>query len=120
MENYEAAKELGDARRYRSCASRAYYAAFSAVTHAVSGHAPLTRGRETPAHAKLPQLVKDHSGLDKQWARRVMAAIRRLYDFRIAADYQSSRTVDEGVARRARRDARLVCSALGVLHETSH
>lgn len=117
-DNLKAAQTLADQAHFRSCTSRAYYAAFSAISFALRAYAPFPRGRETPPHHMVPTLIETHltSLLTAARLQRVKAALRRLYNDRINADYRSALTIDAGSALRSRQDAYSVCVALGVVH----
>jgi uncharacterized protein (UPF0332 family) len=113
--NLQAAQHLaGDYAR--SCVSRAYYAAFSAVSFVLREHAPFRWGRETPPHQDVPELIGRHLGSTfvPDTLRELKTRLRRLRSDRIIADYRSRWTVDTESALRARRDAFFVCRALGV------
>ena len=113
-DNFQSANCLGKAGHWRSCVNRAYYAAFSAVTHVLTGKASFRQNRETPEHKQVPMLI-DCYLVDLPNMSMVKAAMRRLYNERIDADYKSGRTVDEATARIARQDAYTVCKCLKVL-----
>jgi hypothetical protein len=94
----------------RSCLSRAYYAAFSKVNHALVGargvHIPLTReGVNHPGETGtggIRRWIESHMP-DMDQARRVKLSelIGRLYTLRISADYKPSVAVDGRDAREA-------------------
>ncbi|MEW6250137.1 MAG: HEPN domain-containing protein [Planctomycetota bacterium] len=115
-DNLKAAQALSKTPHLRSCASRAYYAAFSAVTFALSSHARSGRGHETPAHQAVPGLLEKHLEA-KLGARRltnVKKMMRRLYNERLSADYRSGLTLDDRSIRQSLRDAFSVCVELGI------
>jgi uncharacterized protein (UPF0332 family) len=99
----------------RSCVSRSYYAAFSAVNQRLLPHeAPQVR-HETHMHRELPGLIERHLFPRDQKRRRVLrATIVRLYNARLDADYKRSRTVDRAIALGSLRDAKAVFEMLGV------
>lgn len=111
-----AAQLLGSRGQFRSCTSRAYYAAFSAVAFALRSYAPFDRGRETPPHSTIAALLERHLASSFQPAalRLLKAMVRALYHERIIADYRSGWTIDADAALRSRRDAYAVCRTLGV------
>ena len=116
-ENLAAAQRLaGYDGCSRSCTSRAYYAAFSAVTFALGTERPFVRGRETPAHHHVPRLISEKLGsrLSKSKVYALKAQVRYLYRVRLIADYQSGWTVDQHLSREALRNAHAVCRVLGV------
>lgn len=113
--NLKAAQVLGDAAEFRSCASRAYYAAFSAVVHLLRSHGPFGKGREAPPHHAVPSLIEKRlkGRMSPGKLRAVKAMIRSLYNERIAADYRSDLTIDARAALQSRRDATAVCRDWG-------
>jgi uncharacterized protein (UPF0332 family) len=113
-DNFQSANCLGKAGHWRSCVSRAYYAAFSAVTHVLTGKVTFRQNREAPDHKEVPKLI-DCYLKDLPDASKVTKAVRRLYNGRLEADYKSGRTVDKATALGARRDAYTVCKYLKVL-----
>lgn len=121
-EALRAAQRLGDHEFWRSCASRAYYAAFSAVTFALREMAPFDRGRETPAHHRVIGLVQQHlrAGRSPERLRRLKAMLRLSYNTRIDADYRADITVDRRVALVARQCAYGICRELGVHDALNH
>lgn len=114
-ENLKASQKLADTGCYRSCVSRSYYAAFSAVTFWLTEKVQFRAGRESPAHNAIVSLVERHLSLPARTMRDFKASIRRLYNERLAADYRSRWTVDERNALMARQDAYKVCRYLGIL-----
>lgn len=115
-ENLKAAQLLAARCYFRSCASRAYYAAFSAVSFALRTHGPFEFGRETPAHQRIATLIQEHLGsrLSSVKLRDVKSTIRRLYNERINADYRSGITLNRSAAMQSQRDAHAICRAMGV------
>ncbi len=116
-DSLKAAQLFADGNHFRSCASRAYYAAFSAVSFALQSQAPFERWRETPAHRMVTRLVEVHlaESLTRRGLRELKARITRLYNERINADYKSGLTVDMSTALQSQQDAHSVCRALGVI-----
>lgn len=96
-----AARELLSRKRWRSCASRAYYAVYSRMTHQLI-HQGFRRGvgfRGNPAHDALSGMVSGTlRGLTAPRRRRLKRAIERLYAYRVVADYFPGRTLDESLA----------------------
>jgi uncharacterized protein (UPF0332 family) len=90
--------------RFRSCASRAYYAAYSKVTHELVVTAGLTMaaGREGPGHGSIRRLIET-SMPNMQQDKRVKLSelVGRLYTLRIDADYKPSVEVEGADAREA-------------------
>jgi hypothetical protein len=94
----------------RSCLSRAYYAAFSKVNHALVGQAgvnlPLTReGVNHPGETGtggIRRWIESHMpNTDHPKRVKLSELIGRLYTLRIVADYKPSVSVDQRDAREA-------------------
>jgi uncharacterized protein (UPF0332 family) len=101
MESRTTANDLFVARRWRDFASRAYYAVYSQVTHALlAAGVAMPAGRGNPRHKPLPTMVGNHLHmipLQTRW--RLAGVVFKLYTFRIIADYQPNMTFDEKDAR---------------------
>jgi uncharacterized protein (UPF0332 family) len=93
--NYRAANLLVQEQCDRSCLSRAYYAAYSRATHALSASGGVTfpAGREGPSHSALPDLVENHLLRLGQHRWIVSDYLRTLYSLRLLADYWPSASV---------------------------
>ena len=119
QESNAAAWTCFSAKHFRSCASRSYYAIFAAVIAALhkAGLKP-SQGRETWSHSKLQDLVRNN--LEKTIGRGRVKDIRRLinenYRMRLIADYISSQTIDDNIARRCLSNA---SSVLDLLEKSS-
>ena len=114
MDCYEAAGMLFRNRRWRSSASRAYYAVFSIVTGALHGRVAFPPGHETPPHRELPNLIEKHlTDLAAGPRRELKKIVRRLYTLRLMADYRRLQTTDEQSARRAMSDVMAAYRILG-------
>jgi uncharacterized protein (UPF0332 family) len=112
-ENLVAAKSLSQDARWRSAVSRAYYAAYSAITSALEGNAAFPEGRFGPSHDKLPKLVMANAiGLRFFERAKVVKAARRLYRQRIAADYEPPARVELEEARIAVLDATFILRSI--------
>lgn len=95
---------------FRSCLSRAYYAAYSKITHGLAGtpHITFPAGQEGPNHpgrlgtGGIRRLIET-SMPDMDQSRRVKLSelIGRLYTLRIFADYRPSVEVEARDAREA-------------------
>jgi uncharacterized protein (UPF0332 family) len=116
-DNLKAAQDLSK-DQFRSCMSRAYYAAFSAITFVLRDHRPFRFGRETPPHREATSLVQRHlaTTFSPVKLRELKAMIRRLYDERLNSDYKSGVTIDKRSALRSLQDAYAVCRVLGVVN----
>ncbi|PJB65315.1 MAG: hypothetical protein CO096_18590 [Armatimonadetes bacterium CG_4_9_14_3_um_filter_66_14] len=106
-----AAKILRDAGQWRSAVSRAYYAAFSALTAELSDIVGHGFGKyEHPPHREMARLIERHlkqhlrTG-DSDWLKSL---IRRLYKARLDADYVSGASIDVRLARDAHAVFRLL------------
>ena len=121
-DNLKAAQVLAQQSHFRSCASRSYYAAFSAITFALGAHARSGRGHQTPAHQAVPGLIQKHLAgkLGLRKVKNIQRVIRRLYNERLSADYRSGLTVDNQSARQSLRDAFSVCLELGIEPGVKH
>src|SRR5687768_5925013 len=88
-----AANRLVLEERFRSCVARAYYAAYSKVTHELVAVAGLTMppDREGPSHARLRPLIETSMpNMSQNRRRRLSELVGRLYTLRIDADYKPS------------------------------
>jgi len=91
---------------FRSAVSRAYYAAYAAVTaRLVQSGAVHRLDSANPSHRALPAMVEGNlSGL-ADWQRRdLKSTTRRLYETRLDADYRARVEVDREVAVRSLRE----------------
>lgn len=117
QDNFRAGRELFDRKRYRSCVSRFYYAAFSVLTHElILAGAGFGDQQETPNHKGLPKLVRLHLAINDGPKSECISIIRRLYAARIVADYQR-RTINENISRGVMRDAANLFRQFGVEHD---
>src|SRR5438477_10841301 len=93
----EAANRLVTEDHYRSAVARAYYAAYSKITHelvAVAGLA-MPPGREGPSHGRIRPVIESSMPNMKQAKRdRLSEMLGRLYALRIDADYRPSIEVE--------------------------
>ena len=95
---------------YRSCVARAYYAAYSKVTHALAG-APgvnFPARREGPHHpgeagtGGIRRLIETSMpDMDRPRRLKLSELVGRLYSLRIFADYHPSVEVEDRDAREA-------------------
>lgn len=96
---------------FRSSASRAYYAAYQAITAVLlyQGKTP-PEGREAWSHEATPELLWKLSGtVLKQEARRDVALrLQAAYALRVHADYVSMAEVTELVLRGSIKDASFI------------
>jgi uncharacterized protein (UPF0332 family) len=114
VQNLEAAKMMLAAKKFRSTASRAYYAAFS-ITNEVLDRGGFLSGLRTPSHRTMPRLIEHtfvHLTMPKR--RKLMADYRELYRLRIGADYERGYTVDRQAGLRAVRLAGFILKGCGL------
>jgi len=108
-DSMSAARQLLQRNRLRSCVSRAYYAAYSAVAARMAeGLTLFPHGWNNPSHDQLvPWLLRN-----RQWTpirrRQLTNALRRLRSSRETADYRPRHTLARADAIRSLRDADLV------------
>ena len=108
----------GDARKsastlltedhYRSAVARAYYAAYSKITHSLVSVAglPMPPGREGPSHSRIGRIFETSMPHMTQAKRdKLSELLGRLYTLRIDADYRPS--IPIGI-----RDARAAISLM--------
>lgn len=90
-------------RKWRGFASRAYYGAFSYLTQALldhGAHSSFNNHYGHPYHRDLPQLVtKKLTRFSDSDRRMLKKSIRRLYAYRLDADYRPGITFEEQYAR---------------------
>jgi len=113
-ESLRAARRL-QATEGRSAISRAYYAAHSVLTQALTdaGYVPAAANRQTPPHEAQPNLIGLHlASRGERFVRELRATIRRLRQARLDADYNRRATIDAVVVRQAIRDAHRVFAEL--------
>lgn len=111
-----AAQYLLEAECYRSSISRAYYAAYAAITSAlVRQGITLGYGGKNPGHAGLPVYVLNNLTAFPMASRfEINKALRRLYRARVEADYVATAVVDRAAAKRSVRDLGRVLQLLGL------
>ncbi len=100
----KAASRLVTEEHFRSCVSRAYYAAYSKVTHELVVTAGLTMppSREGPSHARIRPLIESRMpNMDLGKRVKLSELLGRLYTLRVDADYKPSVRVEGTDAREA-------------------
>ena len=119
LNSRKAAQRLLETDCHRSCISRAYYAAYSALTAALIRQGiTLGYGGNNPGHAGLPVLVVNNLTSLPLTARfDLNKALRRLYRARVEADYAAIIVVDNAAAKRSIRDLARVFQILGLEHK---
>ena len=79
LNNSKAAKTLLNAECYRSSISRAYYAAYCAITSQLAGKYTFPFGGNNPSHPDLPFLVMHNlTALPEYKRREIRQAIKNL------------------------------------------
>jgi len=115
-DSHKAALRLLEVGCYRSGVSRAYYAAYAAITSAlVQQRITLGYGGNNPGHAGLSVYVLNNlTRLPLVTRFEINKALRRLYAARIEADYNSAATITGAVVVEALRDLNRVLTPLGI------
>jgi uncharacterized protein (UPF0332 family) len=115
--SFRAAETLRKLRNRRSCVSRAYYAAFAAVTSEVRKRTTaFPRGYEHPPHPQIGSYVKRHlTRFGKKDRSHIRDALSRLRSARLIADYRQNPDPDEALMRSAVLDARFVLKKLELI-----
>ena len=111
-DNWRAAQALQE-RSPRSSVSRAYYAAFSALTQKFAHKRLSFSGKESPRHRDIPDLV-NRVFPSKARAGEIRRNIRALNAMRLNADYSARRSTDIQSAKEAIRSSAIVLRACGV------
>ena len=91
---------------HRSCASRAYYAAYQALTSVSIAHgdeANFAQGRNNPSHDQMTDLIQNNGTFTLAARRRLIQLTRLLRSTREDADYRLGRTVDAATIQTALR-----------------
>ena len=116
LNSRKAAQHLLEEGCYRSSVSRAYYAAYSALTAALIRQGiTLGYGGNNPGHAGLPVLVVNNlTALPLTVRYDLNKALRRLYAGRIEADYNSAAKTNEATALAMIRDLNFIFALLDV------
>jgi len=100
----KAASRLLTEGHFRSAVARAYYAAYSKVTHELVATAglPMPPGRDGPNHSRIRRVIETSMPSMPQAKRdKLSEMLGRLYALRIEADYRPSSTVGVTEARAA-------------------
>jgi len=113
-----AAKRLLDAHHSRSAVSRAYFAAYAAITSKLSYSVQFGAGRDNPTHGQIAELTLNNLRPDrfnKSRRQGLTTIIRNLQRNRLTADYSPHLTLDRETALASVREAsRLVAELEGV------
>lgn len=118
QDSRRAAQEALIAGRLRSSISRAYYAAYCAVTSRLSGKITFDYGGNNPAHSDLPNLIFHNLNVASETARRdIRQAVAQLWKARVEADYVPTAYIDRDIALNALRDASRILRLLEIKDE---
>ncbi|MGC9259692.1 MAG: HEPN domain-containing protein [Phycisphaerae bacterium] len=114
LSNYNAAKAVIDISA-RSCVSRAYFAAFSALT-GLFRHQQMVfvNGGDSPRHRDVTLLI-GKAFSNGNLAKRLKRAVRALYKLRLMADYSAGQATNRQSALQALRFSMLILRECGVV-----
>lgn len=116
VESERAARVLLREDAPRSCLSRAYYAAYAGVRNGLD----FAGVKNDPSHAALPGLVgSTFSAMSVPDRRRVRTLLRRLYAYRVMADYTPGAVIDKVTAREGVAGAASILWILGIEGRTA-
>jgi uncharacterized protein (UPF0332 family) len=111
----EEARILLKEDHWRGSISRAYYAAYCAVTSDLAERGiEFAHGWNNPGHDQLPQLVLHNTTWPRGVRYPVNRALRRLRNAREDADYRPAASIERRDALGYLRDASFVLRAMGV------
>jgi len=104
--NLRAAEILFREGEYRSCVSRAYYAAYCAATEEiVKKLTTLPNAWNNPPHVKGPVYIQNNLTMVQAKKQRIISRINILRLYRENADYRPRVAISEQVARNCLRAA---------------
>jgi uncharacterized protein (UPF0332 family) len=111
-----AAGELMRNGRHRSSVSRSYFAAYAAVSWVLARQGVNFEGDQVgPSHRNVqPLIVNNVAGLGKKKKAKMKAALNRLYENRLDADYRPAWHVGKDTAMDSVSLASFVLGSLGV------
>ncbi|MGB7160853.1 MAG: hypothetical protein WBD40_22510 [Tepidisphaeraceae bacterium] len=101
-----------DERLYRSSCTRAYYAAYAAITSHIPPATPFAHGWRNPAHAALPGHVDQIAGMSAARKDAVRVALAQLRQRREDADYRPAVSIGRSFARESWRDLATILALL--------
>lgn len=104
-------RNQGDDQLCRSAISRAYYAAYAAVT-AKLPRTSFPKGRQNPSHNQLPALSKGPNNIPPHKKAQIRHDMRVLRTWREDADYRRSKPIGTTEARDAMRLATSIIGAV--------
>lgn len=117
----DAADALYRIGNFRSCVSRAYYAAFAFLASALVRQSGINfrEGYEGPEHKPLSDLVANHLGraLSPRDRSPVRLGVRTLYAARVIADYRPREAVNADLAVEGLKIANTIAKAIRSLPE---
>lgn len=93
--------------------SRAYYAAYAAVTPRLSP-ADFPGNRRNPGHNQITELIKSAATIPSSRRRELSTKLRLLRKLREDADYRPGATINREIAVAVLKEARAVMSVLEV------
>ena len=112
-DSFLAAEALFREGRYRSCISRAYYAAYCAATHEIVRKlTTFSHSRQNPSHEKVPTYITNNLTIPLARRQTADTLFHILRLFREDADYRPHILVDEQMARGCIRNALAIRRAL--------
>lgn len=117
LDSLKAANDLHKIGRARSAASRAYFAAYAAVTSKLPRGMVFAEGRPNPSHSRLHEVASNNaaSHLSPLLRRDLARIVRTLRANRVASDYDQGTTVDDTTALQSVRHAARVLDLLEVV-----
>jgi hypothetical protein len=89
---------------YRASCTRAYYAAFAAITDQVPPGTHFAHGWQNPTHGALPGLIDRITGLSASKKDAIRVALAQLRQRREDADYRPTIPMNRSSARESWRD----------------
>ncbi len=101
-----AAEALLQEGKYRSCVSRAYYAAYCAATHEiVQKLTTFSNGWNNPTHELVPTYIRSNLTITQAKKEAIIPSIILLRYYRVDADYRPHTMIDEQISRDCIRTA---------------
>lgn len=117
LDALEASQELLTGKRIRSAISRAYYAAYCAITARIRDkRIAFPRNFQNPSHEQLVPIIMGLRPVSMSLRRDIVRAMRRLRRGREDADYRPKSTLARNDAVRLIKDSLFVLRKLEVFH----
>lgn len=108
-DNLRAAHEAYRTGRYRTCVSRAYYAAYCAATEVIRQSVTIfPNGRNNPSHNQVANYILNTTSLPQRRKQVVSDGLVLLRSFREDADYRPGQDISPTDASILLREAALV------------